>query len=578
MAAEGEKILQQMPPLITAAVVEGLTHFNSIGGFANANARTSLPAVHVTQQTLAHLRLYLNNPNAEFKSPQQALAIQMGLCSKDSFFAVLPTGGGKTATYILYHFVNRASTDITVVIVPHVALLMNLQRQCGNLRIRQARWELGVHVGAASVVLVTSDMSSKVEFREYLTSLSIRLRAIVYEECHVYVTDTSYRRSLLYVRDLAVFPCQKILLSATAPAGLYDEILKVLNVPHVYPIRAPCVRPEIAPHVHKTVKAGEYEGRYKKVLNHCLAGTTQNECIIVFCQERDECERRAKEAKENGVSADYYHAHCSPEHKKRVMEGVERKLFRVIFCTLAFGTGVDIHGVRHIIHLGAPDHLIEYAQESGRCARDGRVSEVHLIYRYLPISVLPGEEVLGTLALREYMTSPLCHRLLFSKFFDGCGHSCVSHPGAQKCRICVPLVYRELSANGQPVAQVQQAPPNGLAPISPPNSPRPLNHPQAQIVPVDNLALVPVRNRNGPLDPIPTNNPRRQLLTGSISTVPVGTSQGANLRPRREVFTNPTSNAPPTVSLSYHYHNSYNRHTLFRLQIHRTLANELLIL
>jgi serine/threonine protein kinase len=78
-----------------------------------------------------------------------------------------------------------ALTNGTVLIVPYVALLVDLWRQCRNLQIRQGRWEPGAIVGAASVVLVTSDMSVKVEFREYLTSLSTRLRTIVYEECHV---------------------------------------------------------------------------------------------------------------------------------------------------------------------------------------------------------------------------------------------------------------------------------------------------------------------------------------------------------------------------------------------------------
>jgi superfamily II DNA helicase RecQ len=287
----------------------------------------------------------------------------------------------------------------------------------------QGRWEPGAIVGAASVVLVTSDMSVKVEFREYLTSLSTRLWTIVYEECHVYVTDTSYRKSLLLIRELPVFPCKRILLSTIAPPNLVDTVIRVLNILNVYTVWALCVNPEVALHVHKTVKVDEYEAKFKRVLIHCLAGTAQDKCILVSRRGRSKCEERAKEAVKTGaLTANYYHPHCTMEHKKRVMEGVELKLFRYVFCTCAFGNGVDIHGVRHIVHLTTPDHLIEYTQQSGRCARDGRVSEVYLIYHHLPISVLPGEEVLGTLALREYMTGQMCLHVLFSKFFDGCGH------------------------------------------------------------------------------------------------------------------------------------------------------------
>ena len=47
---------------------------------------------------------------------------------------------------------------------------------------------------------------------------------------------------------------------------------------------------------------------------------------------------------------------------------------RVIFATVAMGTGVDIPSIRKIIHVGPPCTVREYFQETGRAGRDRKQS------------------------------------------------------------------------------------------------------------------------------------------------------------------------------------------------------------
>ena len=59
---------------------------------------------------------------------------------------------------------------------------------------------------------------------------------------------------------------------------------------------------------------------------------------------------------------------------------LETSTLRVVFATVAFGMGVDIHNVRQIVHIGPPHTIREYFQETGRAGRDGESSKAILYY------------------------------------------------------------------------------------------------------------------------------------------------------------------------------------------------------
>ena len=53
---------------------------------------------------------------------------------------------------------------------------------------------------------------------------------------------------------------------------------------------------------------------------------------------------------------------------------------RVVVGTVAFGMGIDCPDVRQIIHIGMPDNLEAYIQETGRSGRDGKLSLATLLW------------------------------------------------------------------------------------------------------------------------------------------------------------------------------------------------------
>ena len=51
----------------------------------------------------------------------------------------------------------------------------------------------------------------------------------------------------------------------------------------------------------------------------------------------------------------------------------------LLIATVAFGMGVDCPDVRQIVHIGLPDDIGSYIQETGRASQDGQVSMVTLL-------------------------------------------------------------------------------------------------------------------------------------------------------------------------------------------------------
>ncbi len=55
------------------------------------------------------------------------------------------------------------------------------------------------------------------------------------------------------------------------------------------------------------------------------------------------------------------------------------KNLRIVVVTVAFGMGIDCKDVRQIVHVGLPDDVSSYIQETGRAGRDGLLSNAILL-------------------------------------------------------------------------------------------------------------------------------------------------------------------------------------------------------
>src|SRR5438477_10978398 len=152
---------------------------------------------------LRNLRKMYKDDNVRFKSTEQAQAIKIALQRESDLFVVLPTGGGKTLTYLLPVYMEQSLT--TVVVLPYVVLVEQMEQQCKDLNISCQIWRNRGHsMGRSQVILVAVEHAIEPDFQTLLTVLEStnQLARIVIDEGHTLVTQSHFREKIRRVSIL----------------------------------------------------------------------------------------------------------------------------------------------------------------------------------------------------------------------------------------------------------------------------------------------------------------------------------------------------------------------------------------
>ncbi|KAL7599815.1 hypothetical protein Lser_V15G24262 [Lactuca serriola] len=324
--------------------------------------------------------------------PNQREVINATMSGND-VFVLMPTGGGKSLTYQLPALI---CPGVTLVISPLVSLIQDQIMHLLQANIPAAylssnmEWTKQQDIlrdlcsGHCSYKLlyVTPEKVAKSDaLLRQLENLYARelLDRIVIDEAHcVSQWGHDFRpdyQSLGILKQK--FPNIPLLaLTATATASVKEDVVQALGLVDCIIFRQSFNRPNLRFSViPKTKKCMEDIDTFIKD-NHF------DECGIIYCLSRNDCEKVAKKLQEFGHKAAFYHASMDPDERASVQKMWSKDEVNIICATVAFGMGINKPDVRFVIHHSLPKSIEGYHQECGRAGRDGQHSSCILYYSY----------------------------------------------------------------------------------------------------------------------------------------------------------------------------------------------------
>ncbi|XP_020083930.1 mediator of RNA polymerase II transcription subunit 34 isoform X3 [Ananas comosus] len=170
-----------------------------------------------------------------------------------------------------------------------------------------------------------------------------------------------------------------IALTATATYKVQTDLMEMLHIPKCVKFVSTVNRPNLFYKVLDKSSVGKVV--IDEIADYIRGSCSNNESGIVYCFSRKECEQVAKELRDRGISADYYHADMDVVARGKVHLRWSKNKLQVIVGTVAFGMGINKPDVRFVIHHSLSKSMETYYQESGRAGRDGLPSECILYFR-----------------------------------------------------------------------------------------------------------------------------------------------------------------------------------------------------
>jgi len=313
--------------------------------------------------------------------PGQEPLVRAVLAGRDAV-GLLPTGGGKSLTYLL----PAASLEgVTLVVSPLVALMADqLERaRASGLRaealagpmpraeVERVLVEAGS--GRLDLLLLAPERIAGPLGRR-LPDLPVRL--LVVDEAHCVVQwGYDFRPDYLVLAGLgARLGVPTLALTATATPPVRAELERLLALRH--PVRV--VRSFDRPNL-RWRRARVRDDRHRWRILHREVATCPGPALV-YVGTRGEAERLAEGLIRTGLEARAYHAGRPPGERAEVQrELLAGRLDRVV-CTNAFGMGVDKPDIRRVVHWRPPGSLEMYYQEAGRAGRDGEPSDALLLW------------------------------------------------------------------------------------------------------------------------------------------------------------------------------------------------------
>lgn len=342
--------------------------------------------------------------------PKQQEALER-LHNGGNVLAILGTGRGKSAIFQSYSaYLALWKHQVTIIVYP-LRALVNDQYQALEKKLKplglQVRLGTGALEGEERAAFFQQIMDGKVDLilttpefllcnRQRFLELGSRLGLVVVDEAHHLVSRRQgYKQLPDGLREIR--PKQILAVTATAGDEAAEQITSLLQIDQIV----------IDPFVRQNLQIVDQRENHKKN-EYLLQLLHKNEKIVIYVNSRQKVVQLAELLREKAPDAlqnkiCYYHGGLPAADRLTIENQFRSGELQVIVTTSAFGEGIDIPDIRHVVlyHLSFSGE--EYNQLAGRAGRDGNPAWVHLLYnrrdetlnRNVLSSACPARELLG---------------------------------------------------------------------------------------------------------------------------------------------------------------------------------------
>jgi ATP-dependent DNA helicase RecQ len=296
--------------------------------------------------------------------------------------ALLPTGGGKS---ICFQVPALVKGGLCIVVSPLIALMKD---QVEHLRAR------GIKAGAIYSGMRQSEIQATIDnvlfdpeyrflyvsperlqtehFKVNFERMPVSMIAVDEAHC-ISQWGYDFRPPYLEIAKIRkIFPQVPVLaLTATATPEVVKDIQLRLDFKTENVFQKSFKRANLT---YFVVYEEDKNSRMLRIMNRYPGSG------IVYVRNRKRTAETAEFLRNNGISADYYHAGLEPRERDRKQQSWMKGETRVMVSTNAFGMGIDKPDVRFVVHIDLPDTLEAYFQEAGRAGRDEQPAVAILLY------------------------------------------------------------------------------------------------------------------------------------------------------------------------------------------------------
>ncbi|MFK8793408.1 RecQ family ATP-dependent DNA helicase [Planococcus plakortidis] len=325
--------------------------------------------------------LYDTYGYTEFR-PGQKQVIEQVLTGRD-VLALLPTGMGKS---LCYQLPGKVLSGAIVIVSPLLSLMQDQVAQLKKMGEKSVvainsfmktedREKVWNTLGNYKFIFVAPEMLVQPYVLGKLEALDISL--LVADEAHC-ISQWGFDFRPDYLRIAEVLPKlgnpQTLALTATATNKVTDEIKHYLKLSDPFVYSHPMDRGNISYDIRKFENDNEkQEALMTLVAEYGGPG-------IIYAGTRRKSQELAERILALGIRAAFYHGGMEQQDRIFVQQQFANKELEWVCATNAFGMGVHIPDIRHVIHFQLPSSIEGYVQEVGRAGRDSLPSLATLLY------------------------------------------------------------------------------------------------------------------------------------------------------------------------------------------------------